>query len=38
VEIYAKLRELGRLADSILEDFKELVDLYKEFRYKVSDL
>jgi hypothetical protein len=38
VEIYAKLREIGRIADSILEDFKDLVDLYKEFRIKVSDL
>ena len=38
VEIYAKLRELGKIADSILEDFKHLVDLYKEFRSKVSDL
>jgi hypothetical protein len=38
VEVYAKLRELGRIADSILEDFKDLVDLYKEFRSRVSDL
>jgi phenylalanyl-tRNA synthetase beta subunit len=38
VEIYAKLREIGKLAGNILEDFKDLVDLYKEFRSKVSDL
>jgi len=38
VEIYAKLREIGKLAGNILEDFKDIVDLYKEFRSKVSDL
>ena len=38
VEIYAKLKEIGKIASGILDDFKDLVDLYREFRLKVSEL